>query len=468
MAHILRHFLIWSFFIYSIYSANVVVIGAGMSGISAATKLREEGHAVTILEGRNRIGGRIFTDRSLGFPIDFGAAWCHGDKPNPVKYLAEDYSIPLKPTPQTFTRFKQNGSIYTQEMYDASWEIYSSFKKSIIRHAKKGQSWWEVGQLLNTTLMASPDIQFQMSEDIEFDTSAGEEQLSAVSYSQDEEFSGPDYLFPNGYDKLLEAMLGDSSINEVSLNHIVTAITQNSNGVVVDYTNALTEEQGSVTADVVVVTVPLGVLAKGNITFTPSLSQSKAAAFKFIQLGVVDKIAAQFPFSFWKFGTTWYDIDSGITPTTRGLLSEYADLGLWNSDPGNRTLLGLSFALSAVAMEHMSDEEIKTEVVRKLGLMFKISIPEILKFKAVRWSMDPFAYGSYSYVTTSGHQSMYDDMARPEGKIFFAGEHTCKIYRGTVHGAYLSGQEAANRVIEYLTAAKPKSSKAKIVCSDDI
>ncbi|MCB0009704.1 MAG: FAD-dependent oxidoreductase, partial [Anaerolineales bacterium] len=77
---------------------TVLVIGAGMAGLMAARTLHEAGVPVTILEGRDRIGGRTYTDQSLGAPIDLGAAWIHGPDGNPLTPLARQLGIAHAPT----------------------------------------------------------------------------------------------------------------------------------------------------------------------------------------------------------------------------------------------------------------------------------------------------------------------------------------------------------------------------------
>jgi monoamine oxidase len=67
---------------------DVIIIGAGMAGLSAARKLADAGKSVIVLEARNRIGGRIHTDRSLGFAAELGANWIHGRDGNPLINLA--------------------------------------------------------------------------------------------------------------------------------------------------------------------------------------------------------------------------------------------------------------------------------------------------------------------------------------------------------------------------------------------
>ena len=80
-------------------TADVLVIGAGMAGIAAAQALRQRGLTVTILEARERVGGRVWTDRSWqGTALDLGASWIHGTKKNPLTELVKQFNIKTLPT----------------------------------------------------------------------------------------------------------------------------------------------------------------------------------------------------------------------------------------------------------------------------------------------------------------------------------------------------------------------------------
>jgi lysine-specific histone demethylase 1 len=67
-----------------------------------------------------------------------------------------------------------------------------------------------------------------------------------------------------------------------------------------------------------------------------------------------------------------------------------------------------------------------------------------------RWKSEAFSKGSYSFAAVGTKATDFDTIARPQGRLYFAGEHTNGAYRGTVHGAYMSGQRAAAEVVATL------------------
>src|SRR4051794_25644860 len=76
--------------------ADIVVVGAGAAGLAAAKQIRAAGHSAIVLEARSRIGGRAFTDTSLGAPFDAGAEYIHWAERNPMRRIADEWGVPLK------------------------------------------------------------------------------------------------------------------------------------------------------------------------------------------------------------------------------------------------------------------------------------------------------------------------------------------------------------------------------------
>ena len=78
---------------------KILVVGAGMAGLSAARILHDAGYVVTLLEGRDRIGGRVWTSRKWAdAPMDLGGSWIHGVRGNPLTALADEIDAPRLPT----------------------------------------------------------------------------------------------------------------------------------------------------------------------------------------------------------------------------------------------------------------------------------------------------------------------------------------------------------------------------------
>jgi hypothetical protein len=123
----------------------------------------------------------------------------------------------------------------------------------------------------------------------------------------------------------------------------------------------------------------------------------------------------------------------------------------WNciKTSGKPTLIALMAGDAAHYAEATSDDQLIREVTDRLDKMFAPNnVPLPTEAIVTRWSKDPFACGSYSYVGPRTQAGDYDVMAKPHGPLHFAGEATCGTHPATVHGAYLSGLRAAAEVVE--------------------
>lgn len=231
-----------------------------MSGMSAAHLLAEEGCEVTVIEGRDRIGGRIQSDRSLSIPVDLGASWIHGPKGNPITELADEIGLKRIPTDDSYVM--------------------------------RGKGGRRINEML------APDL-----NELEIMTSygAGSDQMNIREVEARDEkygdgYDGRDVKFKNGYDQIFKSLTGEY---RVLLSEKVQKIAYGSAGV------TITSSSDSHDYDAVIVTVPLGVLEKGSIAFNPPLPTQKQKAIQRMGMGLLDKLYLEFEDVFWDKKKTW-------------------------------------------------------------------------------------------------------------------------------------------------------------------
>ena len=197
-------------------------------------------------------------------------------------------------------------------------------------------------------------------------------------------------------------------------------------------------------ADRVILTLPIGVLKQGSITFDPKLPAEKTEAIKAIGAGLLNKVALKFPKVFWDPDPHWI---------TR-LSEEKGDFTSWlNFVPytGAPVLVAFNAGAFARKIEKASDEEIKGKAMAALKTLYGDSIPDPIGVQITRWESDPFAHCSYSFPAVGMTEQTRKDLAAPVAeRIFFAGEATSSEYPSTVHGAFLSGLREAERIGQIL------------------
>jgi monoamine oxidase len=410
-----------------------------MAGLAAARELVRRDYDVILLEARQRIGGRVWTDTSLGLPLDMGASWIHGIKGNPLTKLADQVGAKRVVTDYgNITRYNSDGRKFstsdseeidsileTLEELIAEWQ--EDFDNDVsLRNAI--QSYLESEDLSKETLRKA---WYAVNTAIEHEYAADAGDLSLYWFDDAGDYSGDDVIFPGGYGQLTESLAGGL---DVRLGHIVLRVETGPGGVRV-VTNL-----GEFKAAKAVIALPLGVLKGQDISFNPPLPEKKRKVIEKMGFGVLNKLYLRFDNVFWDDGAHLL----GVVSENKGEWCEWLNFAPLIGKP---LLLGFNAGRFGLEIENWSDEQIVASALSVLRRIYGLGVPDPLGWLVTRWGSDPFAGGSYSSLTPGSTPEDYDTLAAPIGNVlFFAGEHTHREHPATVHGAYLSGLRAADEI----------------------
>lgn len=404
---------------------DVVVIGAGAAGIAAARTLKAAGRKAVVLEARDRIGGRAFTDSSLGPAFDAGAMFIHWAERNPWVQIAKELGVET-PT----------------EPWGGGFQVFADGKPMAeTDRLKRRGAFGEIDRRLETVDITARDMSVaELLGDLGPDMapvassglllSIGEEsgRISARDYQR--LWSGDDLVVPSGYGNLV-ARHGAGL--DIRLNEPVSAIRWDGPGV------TITSRSGTLRANSVIVTVPVGVLKAGGIRFTPELPARTRDALNGIGMGALTKIAFRVEGD--RFGVT-----PGMSFLEAGSPRRLVNFDMFPDD--RDIVIGYFGGDYARELAHAGAAEAQSQITALLAQMLGADVRKAVKacsFPA--WSTDPYALGSYS-VCLPGQEKARDVLAQPigNGRILLAGEATAGGGAMTVGGATLAGRAAAATV----------------------
>lgn len=418
---------------------SVLVIGAGIAGLSAARAALAAGHQVTVIEARTRIGGRVWTSRLWpDLPVDMGASWIHRTEGNPLTALADQAGAARVPT--------SYDSALTLDAAGQSFDPDTAMARAeaLVEKARKTVDDSEEDLSLADAVLASNGwrkadaaerrlVRHFINSTVEQEYGSDWHTASALYLDDGDEFGGGDVLFPRGFEQIAMHLAQGLTLR---MGAAVTAIGPDRAGVAVSLAS------GEVlTADQAIVTLPLGVLQSGAVRLAESLSPERQAAIDGLGMGLLNKCWLRFDRIAWPADVDWIE---WLGPRD-GHWAEWVSLA-----PALRAplLLGFNAGAQALELEALDDAATVDAAHQALRAMFGTAFPAPVGAQITRWSRDPFAVGSYSFnaVGTSARTRKALRGADWEGRLIFAGEATSHDHPGTVHGALMSGLYAASLV----------------------
>ena len=406
----------------------IIIVWAGISGLAAAKELENAWKQVLILEAKDTIGGRIDTKTKSGTTFEMWASWIHGDQKNPVADILKTQGNSLTYTDFDDLKTYINGKEVNKESEEDFFEYAEDYPD------KSLQKVFDLfTEEYNITWKEKEYLLFKLKIEIETEFWAGLDKLSFSSIDQWKVLNWWDKLVWGWYEKVIQYL---SKWLDIKLNTPVSKIIQSQTWVQVYDTKG-----GLYTGEKVIVTVPLWVLKKWAIQFEPALSKEKLQAISSLGMGNLHKTFLVFEKSFWEDITALDRLDT--SKATSSLWWEFINLQKLTGQP---ILLALHGGESAKEMEKKDTKTIKKEVLSVLKDIYP-EAKEPIDIITSEWHKDNYTLWSYSYLPVWVDGIVYDILAKREGKLYFAWEHTNADFPSTTHGAYLSWIRAAKEIL---------------------
>jgi monoamine oxidase len=404
---------------------DVVVVGAGSSGLNAAHRLRQLGKSVTVIEARGRIGGRAYTEsETFGFPFDRGCAWLHKADDNPYTPLAKQWGYTLQEHDTTLEGLYFRDREATAEIRKLSARIEEGLDAHISKLGrKKDVAAATVIKKKTEVDEAMATFHGPMSSAVDLD------ELSAKDYLTIGTDVPPNFLIKEGYGSLVARFGKDIP---VSLKTAARRIRYGGQGVQVD------TDSGTLTAKACIITSSTGVLAAEKIRFDPPLPAWKEDAIVGLPMGLLAKIPLQFSKPEFRYKAFNDVLRENIGKRDIYFLCWPFQLNLLIG------FVGGDFAWELSAAGEQEAVDFARNAARSI---FGSDVDKyFVKGSFTKWASDPWALGAYA-AALPGSAGAREGLRRPlADRLFFAGEACAPRWTQTCGGAALSGIETAELV----------------------
>ena len=449
------------------YDADVLILGAGMSGVSAAKSLHENGvDNFMIIEARDRMGGRLRSERFGGIRVELGEQWVFGihfpeDPPGPlsdhndVQQLIERCGIKgLNPKRNESRAFHDvDGKLIDDEIIDEGVDEFDNLTITIAikkaeKRKKKGLPDISIRQAFND-IGWIPDTPFKKLMEWDF---------FDFFYQQLPETASTFRTIPNkawvnfgqdvliitdqrGSEHLLYCMAEDFGLapddHRLKLGTRVYRIRNGDSCVCVD-TVSSSSERKTYCAKRALVTFSIGVLQSPRVVqFVPRLPRWKQQAVNMFHMNHIHRLFLKYKEPFWDNVTFIDRLDE-----VKGRYAAFQPLDYYryNISQSAHVIVWTTIGKQAEIIAKQPITEIKNDVKKVLQEMYPdVTIPEPEDILVTNWKNDPLYFGSAPNKAIGATDKTYDLLAAPVGRLFFSGDGIDKVYSGQLHGAYYSG-----------------------------
>jgi monoamine oxidase len=431
---------------------SVLIVGAGLAGLTAALELKRRGCHVTVIEARQRPGGRVWTIRD-GFGHMYGEAGGEliDEEQEEIRKLAKNLRIRESRIFRGGFSHYRIGQDGRRRMRSASpaWRNTGLALAPLVRiYRLNGEEW--AGPIANR--IAKQSVKEWLDEidapaDVRITARlmrnffvADPEELSLLSYlelfAEGKDPAGRRmYRIDGGNDRLVQRA-ADNLRSLIHLNHIVRRIVQTSEHVRVTI-ESRPAQRNEMKSDCVLVTAPAPIAAE--IEFAPALPDAQRDAFSRLRYGRATKTLLQFDRHSWR------------KPRHPRACATDLDVGaVWDGSEDQDDRRGMLILLAGGRASDAIKSIIKSDGIQQLlqdVKFFGVGRAKLIAMRSISWEDDPWARGAYAYFDPSFPTSARRLLRAPWKRVFFAGEHTSSKWQGYMNGAVESGLRAAEEIL---------------------